>query len=67
MDSDAIFRCMTCGSTRPYGNDRPDDKAATPMIGCTACGKATRHEYAVLVDHQPVSGLRTFDKGMVAQ
>lgn len=67
QDSDAIFRCLICGLTRVYGNGRPDAKDIRPTIGCATCEKATRHEYKGLADHEPVSGLRTREEGMVAQ
>ena len=40
-----MYRCLTCGASRQYGNAPVPDKEYKPLIKCASCEKAVRHEF----------------------
>jgi DNA-directed RNA polymerase subunit RPC12/RpoP len=43
-----MYRCLTCGASRQYGNAPVPDKEYKPMIRCASCEKVVRHEFVEL-------------------
>jgi hypothetical protein len=44
-----MYRCLTCGASRQYGNAPVPDKEYKPLIKCAgSCEKAERHEFVEL-------------------
>jgi len=44
-----MYRCLTCGSIRQYGNAPVPDKEYKPLIKCAgSCENAERHEFVEL-------------------
>ncbi len=44
--SDQVWECMSCGTERAWGFQRPDDAAAKPALGCKGCKVSRRHAFA---------------------